>query len=191
MHDLIQVDQEIFSFINGTLKNDFLDWLMPILRNKLTWVPLYVVAFISLLFKFKKLGLIITLGAIITFGISDFTSSQLVKKTIERLRPCNDPDFREEVNLLVHCGSGYSFTSSHATNHFAIAFFFITLLGKKYKSLKWTLTIWAASIAIAQVYVGVHYPFDILCGALLGTLIGWSVGRILRDNIYLFSKNNF
>ena len=87
----------------------------------------------------------------------------------------NDIDLKKEVNLLVPCGGGYSFTSSHATNHFAIATFLILTLGLIFKWIKLPLLFWAASIAFGQVYVGVHYPLDIFFGAILGMSVGYFV----------------
>jgi len=74
---------------------------------------------------------------------------------------------------MVHCGSGYSFTSSHATNHFALAVFIFLTLGKLGWYFRWPFILWATIIAYSQVYVGVHFPLDIISGAILGTLIGF------------------
>ncbi|MCY1248395.1 undecaprenyl pyrophosphate phosphatase [compost metagenome] len=115
-----------------------------------------------------------------TFGASDVVSSHLIKKSIKRVRPCNDIVFKQEVNIRVRCGSGFSFTSSHATNHFALAFFWIVLFRRKWKHAMWLCITWATLISISQIYVGVHYPFDILCGAILGILIGLATGYIFK-----------
>ena len=106
-------------------------------------------------------------------------SSKIIKKSVQRTRPCNDisrlSEQGHEVKLLVPCGSGYSFPSSHATNHFAVAVFVIFTFANRKKWLKWGLIAWASSIALGQVYVGVHYPLDVLCGGLLGSFIGWGL----------------
>ena len=86
---------------------------------------------------------------------------------------CNDEKIATQVKLLVPCGSGYSFPSSHATNHFAAAVFIIFTFVEKRRWLKWSLLAWATSIAFGQVYVGVHYPLDVICGGILGSGIGW------------------
>ncbi len=91
---------------------------------------------------------------------------------MQRPRPCQNEALKEEVRLLVPCGSGYSFTSNHATNHFALAVFFAGTLGVFFKRWRWLLFLWAALVAYAQVYVGVHYPLDVAAGALLGMTIG-------------------
>lgn len=91
----------------------------------------------------------------VTAATSDLVSSRLVKNIVGRLRPCNDTDVFEHINVLVGCGGGYSFTSSHATNHFAIAVFMILWLGAENKWLRIMFGFWAVTISLGQVYVGV------------------------------------
>lgn len=178
MESIIAIDEWIFQLINDDLHHPFLDTIMPYWRDKVTWVPLYIALAIFLLINFRLKGLYLILAIVLTAGAADTISSHLVKKQVKRIRPCNQEKLKSEVNLLVRCGSGYSFTSSHATNHFAIAVFISLTLGRLYRKIKIPLIIWAATIALGQVYVGVHFPFDILCGALLGTFIGWILSKI-------------
>src|SRR5690606_31319118 len=114
----------------------------------------------------------------LTFALTDFTSSSVIKKEVTRVRPCNDVQFKEQVRLRVRCGSGYSFPSSHAANHFALGIFLLVIFRKCWKHIIWLSLGWAASISFAQIYVGVHYPSDILAGALLGSLIGWFTASV-------------
>lgn len=168
---LIDIDQQLFHFINVSCSNEVLDSIIPLWRNKYVWIPFYLFIISFLIINFGKRGYHTVLMLLITAATSDLMSSRLVKNFVARLRPCNDLDRFEEINILVHCGSGYSFTSSHATNHFAIAIFVILWLGKEHKWVRWFFGFWAASIALGQVYVGVHYPLDIFGGALLGSII--------------------
>jgi len=177
---IIQFDQDFFLAINQGLSNPVFDWLLPILRNPYTWSPLYLFLIIFFIKHYGKVGVLIVACTLATFGISDATSSHLIKKTVKRVRPCNDVVFKNEVNLRARCGSGYSFTSSHATNHFAMAFFWIVLFRRKWRHTLWLCILWAASIAFSQIYVGVHYPLDILCGAILGMLIGLGTGYLFK-----------
>ncbi len=177
---LIAFDQEVFLAINQGLSNAFFDWLMPVLRNPYTWAPLYLFIIVFCIKNYGKKGVLIVFFVLITFGISDSLSSSVVKKSVQRIRPCNDIEFREEVNIRVRCGSGYSFTSSHATNHFAIAVFLVMVFYRRWKHVLWLGLLWAGAISIAQVYVGVHYPLDIICGALLGSMIGYVMGLTFR-----------
>jgi len=170
MEAIIELDQHLFQLINSGCQNAFLDWLMPMWRNKLFWMPLYMFLVGFLLVNYKLKGFLLILTVLAAVGISDFTSSQLIKKNVQRFRPCKQAEL--VVQLHIPCGSGYSFPSSHATNHFAIAILLIGTLGCHFRWIKLPLFLWAASIALGQVYVGVHYPIDILAGALLGTAIG-------------------
>ncbi len=177
---LISLDQDAFLAINQGLSNAFFDWLMPILRNPYTWAPLYLFIIIFCIKNYQKKGILIVLFVLITFGISDAMSSSVIKKSVKRVRPCNDIEFKEEIAVRVRCGSGYSFTSSHATNHFAMATVLIMIFYRRWKHILWLGLLWAALISFAQVYVGVHYPLDIVCGALLGSAIGCMTGLIFR-----------
>ena len=180
LEQLIHIDKEIFLFINQGLSNPFFDWLLPILRNPFTWSPLYLFLIIFFIKHYGKVGILIVVCTLINFGISDGVSSHLIKKSVKRIRPCNDIEFKHEVNSRVRCGSGFSFTSSHATNHFAMAFFWIVLFRRKWRHTLWLCILWAALIAISQIYVGVHYPLDILCGSILGTCIGLLSGNLFK-----------
>ena len=154
-------DEALFFFINHRLHFAALDKLMPFYRSQFLWLPLYVF-FISYLFlNFGKRTWIYLLALGLTVGVADQTSSRLIKNTVERLRPCNDERLRNDVKLLVPCGSGYSFTSSHATNHFAAAVFVILTFVNSWKTHRrvgrFLLIFWAASISFGQIYVGVHF----------------------------------
>lgn len=179
LEQLIQFDQNLFFTINHGLSNSFFDWLMPALRNRFFWTPLYLFIIIFSIRTYGKQGWIMILFLGLTFGCTDFISSSLIKPTVQRLRPCNDPEIKSDVKNLVDCGSGYSFPSSHASNHFGLAVFLIVLFFSKWKLILPIGLLWAASISFAQVYVGVHYPIDILAGAMLGGMIGFIMGKIL------------
>lgn len=178
---LQSVDATLFYWINTGASNPVFDWLLPLLREKWFWAPLYLfVAAFAVLNLGRQRGIILVLGLVASAGLADFTSSTLIKKNVERLRPCNDPAMQAIVVRRVSCGSGYSFTSSHAANHFAAAVFLGMALGGRMPKVRAALLAWAASIAVAQVYVGVHYPGDVLAGALLGALLGWWVATTFR-----------
>lgn len=177
MTELLQFDQQLFHLINGEWRLSVLDAVMPYWREKTFWIPAYAALAAFLFYRFRWYGLYLGIALGITVGVADTVSSQVIKENVERLRPCNDPAVRTDVRLLVHCGGGYSFTSSHATNHFAVAAFLSLTLGGLYRRIRIPLFLWAASIAYGQVYVGVHYPLDVLAGALLGTLIGYVLAK--------------
>ncbi len=180
MEAILQMDVQVFEWINQNLHNNFLDNLMPWWRSKYTWIPFYVLLVLFVAYKYRIKAIYLVLAMAISVGVSDIISSKVIKNSVKRLRPCKNPQLKNDVKLLVRCGSGYSFTSSHATNHFTLAVFLLFTFCRRFKFLRLPLLLWAASIAFGQVYVGVHYPLDVMFGALLGTFIGWSLARLYR-----------
>jgi membrane-associated phospholipid phosphatase len=186
------MDSQLFYFFNTVCANPIFDAIAPFWREKWAWLPFY--GFISTFFLInlgKKRGFLMVAALALTVGLADFTSSTLIKKNVQRLRPCNDTAMKARVILrLETCGGGYSFPSSHAANHFAAATFLTLFFGKKPRWIRISLFSWATSIAFMQVYVGVHYPFDIFCGALLGLLIGFFGFGMLDYWLLAKSKSN-
>jgi undecaprenyl-diphosphatase len=180
LEKFIYLDKQWFFLINGKLQHPWLDQLMPLLRERNFWIPLYVVLLVLIVRKFKLKSLWVLGGVGLTIFLADRLSAGLIKPWIHRLRPCNDPEITELVHRVVDCGSGFSFVSSHAANHFALAIFFIHLFLKRSNSfwLHFGFLTWAASIAYAQIYVGVHFPMDVFFGAVLGTLVGLFTSRL-------------
>ncbi len=155
-----------------------MDAVCPYLRNQWFWAPLYLFLLVFSVKNFGRRGWLWCLAFLLTFAVADFVSASLIKPYFLRIRPCNDPNFADVIRSLVPCGSGHSFPSTHATNHFALGVFAAITLHKKYK-IVWPLALlWAASVAFSQVYVGVHYPLDVMFGAILGTIIGTIAGRL-------------
>lgn len=176
--DFLALDRAVFEFINSDLSNPVFDALLPWARERLFWAPLYLFLLAFTWINFRRQFWPVILGAALVITLADTVSSNLIKKNVRRLRPCNDTTM--VVQERVHCGSGFSFTSSHAANHFAAALFLIGVYGRRYRWTRPALLAWAGLVALAQVYVGVHYPADVLAGGLLGAAIGWGVYRVLR-----------
>lgn len=173
LETLQQWDAALFQFVNTSLGNPVFDALLPWCREKWFWAPAYLFVGAFALLNFGQRGWLLLFGLVLAIGLADFTSSTLVKKNVQRLRPCNDPEMFDAIRLRVPCGSGYSFTSSHAANHFAAAVFLIGIFGGLVRWLRPAVLGWASLVAFSQVYVGVHYPADVLGGAALGAAIGW------------------
>jgi undecaprenyl-diphosphatase len=177
---LIELDQAIFHAINGAGPIPFLDALAPYWREKTTWIPLYLVGVGWLGYRYRWRAVPYLLGIGLAVLIADQLSASVIKPAVERLRPCRDSSLLEPARVLVGCGGGYSFPSAHATNHFAVAVFIFLTWARQWGAWRYLLLVWAASIALGQVYVGVHYPLDITAGALLGAGIGWGVSKLYR-----------
>ena len=171
--ELQQFDAELFLKIHRGLSNGFFDWLMPLVRNRFFWAPLYLFIVIFCIKQYKKQGYYMIGMVLITFAIGDLVASRIIKPSVARIRPCNEISLASDIIHRVPCGSGYSFPSAHATNHFAIAVLLICFFYPKWKGVLPFGLGWAALISFAQVYVGVHYPIDVSVGALLGTCIGF------------------
>ena len=167
---IVELDQTLFHLLNAEWTNIVFDAILPIWRDKYFWLPVYIFIISFAVFNQKKKAYWFLLFLIATAGAADLISSEVIKKNVQRIRPCNDTEL-VGVRTLVRCGSGYSFTSSHAANHFAVSFFLLGTIGVRRRKLRWALVGWAISIAYAQVYVGVHYPIDVLSGAILGVLV--------------------
>lgn len=173
LEHLIQLDRHIFFYINHDLTNPFFDWLMPIMRNPRTWIPLYVFIFCFCIYKYRKIGVYIIVFLTLTFAIADSGSAGLGKHIFKRVRPCNDSTMASTITVRIPCGTGYSFPSAHASNHFAIATLLVFVFSKRWRWIWLWAVLWAGSISFAQVYVGVHFPVDVTVGALYGIFVGW------------------
>ncbi|HEX9615325.1 MAG TPA: phosphatase PAP2 family protein [Bacteroidota bacterium] len=169
MSELLRsIDLGLFVFINQSLQNAVLDFLMPFITdlNKQLPVLITVLAILAwMVVKGGTTGRIAAVLLIITITFSDQLSSSWVKHLFERVRPCHE---LENVHLLVDCGSGYSFPSSHAVNSFAGA----TVLSFFFRKWLWAFASFAVVAALSRIYVGVHYPSDVAGGALLGFACG-------------------
>lgn len=167
-------DQWLFMYINSFLTNHFLDSLFPVWRDSITWVPVYLFLLLFAVFNFGWKAFPWICFFIITVSLCDQVSSTFVKAWVARPRPCRDPYFSQYVRLLLNrCPSNGSFTSSHATNHFGMSIFIVLTCKRFIGKWKYVLYFWAATIAYGQVYVGVHYPLDVIGGGVLGAIIGW------------------
>ncbi|HMK05118.1 MAG TPA: phosphatase PAP2 family protein [Ferruginibacter sp.] len=183
MKQLLAYDQKLFRIINDGWSNPFFDWLMPWLRNSSMWYPLYIFLMLLIIVNFKKNRVGWILFAIGTVVLCNFISSDIVKENFFRLRPCHEPAFADWINVLVgYRPQSSSFTSSHATNHFGMATFLFYTLRPRFGKWPLLLFLWALGISLAQVYVGVHYPLDVICGGLIGILIGYLSGRSFNRN---------
>ena len=117
---------------------------------------------------------------ICTIALTDLTGTYVFKHNFQRLRPCADPDLSAIARLLVdHC-AGYGFTSNHAANHFGMAAFFFITFRHILKKWAWIGFAWAFIIAYAQIYVGLHFPLDVICGAIIGIILGLSMGSVFN-----------
>ena len=169
---LYSIDVAIFKFCNETIANPFFDRLMPLLTdmNKHWWgLSLFALAWLLLLWKGGRKGRIVATLLLLLIVVTDQFNSAVLKSVFQRLRPCAQVAgiaVVENIHLLVDCGSGYSFPSSHAANNFGAA----VLLSYFYRSWSLAFFSFAGAVAFSRISVGVHYPSDVLGGIVVGSV---------------------
>ncbi|MDO9211447.1 MAG: phosphatase PAP2 family protein [Deltaproteobacteria bacterium] len=168
-------DITLFRLINGQGHNYFLDWFMPFMTNLNNFTFVLVAMGFWILWRERKAGVIFLVFIGLTLAITDPFSSRLLKDWLGRVRPCH---VLEEVRLLTDCNTSYSFPSSHAVNIFAAAFFLSQPL-KKLSPLFFGI---AGIVGYSRIYIGIHYPLDVIGGAAIGLLIAWPM-RWLKDQV--------
>lgn len=168
--EIVKLDQELFLFLNG-LHADWLDPIMWWLSDKLIWAPLYLFILFLIIRKYQWKSVGILLSVAILIAASD-QLSVLLKNTIERARPTHTEDLKGLIHTLNnYFGGPYGFVSSHASNSFALATFTSLFLSPFYKYYRISAFVWAALVSYSRIYLGVHFPGDILGGAILGILL--------------------
>lgn len=164
-------DESLFLLLNG-MRADWLDPLMLALTGTATWIPFYVLLLYFLIRKYRKESVWYLLGIVGLILLADQFTSGFMKPYFERLRPCHDPRWEGIIFNYSGCGGRYGFASSHASNTFAIASYLWLIF--QTTSSRW-LFLWAFIIAYTRVYLGVHYPADILVGAIVGIISGFTL----------------
>ncbi len=183
LEKLLHWDRELLLAINGA-NAPWLDQVMIVI----SWKHSYLIYLIVLAIIYKRSTLkqagIVVLGAAITYVLDDNISTRVFKNNFERLRPSHDPSLEGLLNLPDGAHGQFGFISSHAANHFGLAMFFALVFHRYYpKAFPWFF-IFPIVVVYSRVYLGLHFPGDVICGGLLGILVGWITFRVI--NRWLF-----
>ena len=182
---LIALDKELFLFLNG-LHTPWLDPVMRLITETLFWLPFYIFLLFHIVKQHKVMSLVILLGITLTILLSDQITTGTMKPYFTRLRPSHEPSLEGLVHLVNgYKGAVYGFASSHAANTFGTAMFLYLLFRTTKPWIVWLFP-WAALVSYTRIYLGVHYPADIVAGAAVGILCGWIsfiLYKMLRERI--------
>jgi undecaprenyl-diphosphatase len=182
LETLITWDTDLFLFLNG-LHSPFWDQVMWLISGTWIWIPLYLFILGWLIRDYRWKAIVLLIFVVILITLSDQSSVHLFKEVFHRFRPCHDPRIAELVHTVNgKCGGKYGFVSSHAANTFAIAVFSLLLFRNRYYSI--SIIAWASLVSYSRVYLGVHFPGDIIVGALLGIFVGYIVYKGYRITEY-------
>ncbi|MGX1929493.1 phosphatase PAP2 family protein [Flagellimonas sp. 2504JD4-2] len=185
LEELIQWDQEVFLFLNG-LGTETWDGFWMFMTRTRNSAPLYA---LLLYLTYRSFGLKGTAVVLVSIALLITCTDQLsnfFKYGIGRLRPCHDPEISGVMRLVKsYCGGKFGYFSAHAANSFAPATFFALMFHKRVKYIGLLLVVWALTVAYSRIYIGVHYPLDVLTGMLMGIFFGWVFARLA---IFAFQK---
>jgi undecaprenyl-diphosphatase len=185
---LIELDKQLFLLFNG-MHATWLDPVIEVFSKTMASIPLYafLLYHIYAVYKQRTWGILLSIGLLIL--MTDQFASGLMKPFFERLRPSHEPTLEGMVHLVNgYSGGTYGFASSHAANTFGIATFLSCLLKIEKPWINW-LFLWAAFVSYTRVYMGVHYPGDIIVGALIGVVFGWLVFKLyIRTTILIENR---
>ncbi|MGB4447737.1 MAG: phosphatase PAP2 family protein [Cloacibacterium sp.] len=181
MEEIILEDKQAMIFLNNLGSSTF-DPFWILVSEKWFWIPLYVIFLYFLYKNFNKKSLFYIL-LFVALGITASDQiANIFKFGFERLRPCHDPSL-EGLLREVKCGGKFGFYSAHSSNSFFVATYLTILLGKKIKQLPYFLFVWAAIVAYSRVYLGMHFPGDIIVGAIMGILLALFFGTLAKKVI--------
>lgn len=185
LEKLVQFDRQAFLFLNG-LGTETWDAFWMFMTDSITAIPLYLVL---LVLTYRAFGVKKTLLILVAVALLITCTDQLsnfFKYGVQRLRPCHDPEISDIMRLVKsYCGGKYAYFSAHAANSFAVAAFFTFLFRGKIRFLGIFLMVWASLVAYSRIYIGVHFPLDVVTGMLVGVFFGWVFSKLA---IFAFQK---
>ena len=177
METIVTYDQELFLFLNS-LGNTTWDPLWLIITDKLSSIPLYAVLLFLIYKKYGVKGTLLTILVVAALVTATDQISYLFKHGVMRPRPCQVEAFQETIRFIAERCGRYGYFSGHATNSMAVAVFAGLTLQSRYRYLVFVLLFWAAVVGYSRIYLGVHYPGDVLTGMIVGAILGFGAFRL-------------
>ena len=172
LEKLIELDKELFVYLND-MQSPFWDPIMLFASDKYVWLPFYLGVIGYVIWKYKRQSIPMLLLAVLTIALADSITSGIFKPYFARLRPCHDETLSDVINIVAGCGGRFGFMSSHAANAFGFAVFFNLILSDRYTIFKVILVVWAVVVSYSRIYLGVHFPGDVLGGAIVGSFAAY------------------
>lgn len=168
------MDEALFRVFNEALSGPYIGWLMVKITTPETWIAPVIVMCVAMVAVDRRRGLVAIVLTLIVVSFGDAMTHQALKPLFGRIRPCNA---LEGVNLLVGCTDSFSFPSNHAVNSFAVA----GAIGGLFRPMLFALVPMGLVVCLSRIAVGVHYPFDVAVGGLLGFGLGWGVSLLMKE----------
>jgi undecaprenyl-diphosphatase len=184
LNKILTFDQQLFIYLNG-LGSEKYDTLWLLITKQINWIPLFLLLFYLI---FKKLGTKQSLYLLLFVAVLLLFTDQitnLFKNGFQRLRPCSDPKINTTIRIIKSSAT-FSFFSGHAANTMAVATFLYQIFKKNFKYF-WLLFLWPLIFAYSRIYLGLHYPLDIICGYLCGAILGFLMFKVYQ----IFRKRSF
>ena len=178
LDQLLKLDTNLFLWFNSH-HSPFWDDVMWLISGRIEWLPLYLVLITCIIYRFRWKSIPILIAVILTIALADQLAVKAFKEVFERLRPTHNPEIQHLVHIVNdYRGGSYGFVSNHAANSFSLAMFISLLFKNHYITIG--MFFWAFLVSYSRIYLGVHYPGDILGGIALGIGIGWFIFFIYR-----------
>jgi undecaprenyl-diphosphatase len=172
------LDRQLLLAINRA-HTPVMDAIMVFASNRTVWFPAYALLIGWLIYYFRQRALLVLPLIIVAVALADSITSRLFKPLFARLRPCHDLQLARLLHLPDGCGGQFGFLSSHAANSVALAVFLaLALPARRFRALKWLVILWATLLSYSRMYLGAHYPADVLGGAAVGGLLGWGAATL-------------
>lgn len=187
LQPILELDKDVFLFLNG-LHNDYWDTLTILITRQETWIPFFASILYFIIKNYRSKTVLIAIGLALLITATD-QFSNVIKDSVQRLRPTHDPSISHLVHIFFGKGGQFGFISAHAANSVAI----LVLTSRIFKNrMYYFITLaWVLVFCYSRIYVGVHYPLDLICGGLVGWFIGWALFRMLMfvENRFFFGRS--